>query len=300
MRILLSLFHRCAGEVGLVGDGDGEVEARSTRSLSRLILEELELRVDESARETKASWSARTSSRRTSESEMRGVASWTSRISMNFEGISSILLLLCDGCGGGGGWRHQSDGGSRDLYRVHAKATWRQKGPREREIKTETETGKQFNTCRKGERQRNQGVGETKKERYWSMKGWTAVAPITLFGIGYILVRVSTDRGRWIERINLRHWMLCSVFSLRAEEEGAWALSLVFCHSVIATLSVRERDWKLESQLSPEAYAGAQDGIRCAICKVAPSKFVVLPLGPPPIGDCLSRTVLALEDQWDQ
>lgn len=186
VRILLSLFHRCAGEVGLVGDGDGEVEARSTRSLSRLTLEELELTVDEADGETKASWSARTSSRRTSESEMRGVASWTSRISMNFEDISRILRVLCDGCGRCGGCRHQPGDGSRDLYSVHAEATWRQKGTRERERKTATEIGKQFNTCRKGERQSKKGVGGTKRERYWSMKGWTAVAPITLFGIGYL------------------------------------------------------------------------------------------------------------------
>lgn len=200
VRILLSLFHRCEGEVGLVGDGDGDVEARSTRSLSRLTLDELESRVDETGRETKASWSARTSSRRTSESEMRGVASWTSRISMNFEAISRIVLVLWDGCGCRGGRRHQPGNGSRDLYSVHAEATWRRKRTREREreIKTETETGKQFNTCRKGERQKEKGVGETKREIYWSMKGWTAVAPVTLFGIG--------DWGSGVDRQGTVDW----------------------------------------------------------------------------------------------
>lgn len=69
---------------------------------------------------------------------------------------------------------------------------------REREIKTETETGKQFNTCRKGERQSEKGVGETKREIYWSMKGWTAVAPVTLFGIG--------DWGSGVDRQGTVDW----------------------------------------------------------------------------------------------
>jgi hypothetical protein len=47
--------------------------------------------VEERGRLLIASWSARTSSRRTSESDMREV-SFGSRISMNLEGVSRILM----------------------------------------------------------------------------------------------------------------------------------------------------------------------------------------------------------------
>lgn len=60
---------------------------------SRLTLEEL--CVDEAGRLTIASWSAKTSSRRTSESEMRGWASLKLRISTNFEGMSCIVCWMC-------------------------------------------------------------------------------------------------------------------------------------------------------------------------------------------------------------
>ena len=90
-RIWLSRFQRCDGDVGEVGELG---HARSTRSRSRLTLEEV--CVEETGRLTMASWSAKTSSRRTSESEMRGYASLKSRISTNLEGMSRIV----DGVGG--------------------------------------------------------------------------------------------------------------------------------------------------------------------------------------------------------
>lgn len=73
----------------------GEVElARLRLALSRLRLGEV---VEEQGRLMVASWSARTSSRRTSESEMRGCASLGSRISTNFEGVSRIVVIVVVG-----------------------------------------------------------------------------------------------------------------------------------------------------------------------------------------------------------
>jgi hypothetical protein len=76
--ILLIRFHRCVGDVELF---------RARCDLSALV----EDWVEERGRLMVASWSARTSSRRTSESDMRRCESWGSRISMNLEGVSRIV-----------------------------------------------------------------------------------------------------------------------------------------------------------------------------------------------------------------
>ena len=81
--MLLNLFHRCVGDVEF---------ARPKWALSI----GLEDRVEERGRLMVASWSARTSSRRTSESDMRGCESFGSRISMNLEGVSRILWASVD------------------------------------------------------------------------------------------------------------------------------------------------------------------------------------------------------------
>lgn len=52
--------------------------------------------VEERGRLPRASWSARTSSRRTSDSDMRRGESFVSRISMNLEGMSRIFGGLVD------------------------------------------------------------------------------------------------------------------------------------------------------------------------------------------------------------
>jgi hypothetical protein len=68
--------------------GVGEVELQRDMDLSMGFVEDC---VEERGRLLIASWSARTSSRRTSESDMREV-SFGSRISMNLEGVSRMLM----------------------------------------------------------------------------------------------------------------------------------------------------------------------------------------------------------------
>lgn len=96
-RILLNRFHRWVGEAEF---------ARERSALSMGLVEDC---VEERGRlRMVASWSARTSSRRTSESDMRRCESLGSRISMNLEGVSRILKtneeLFCSTLGGGRGW----------------------------------------------------------------------------------------------------------------------------------------------------------------------------------------------------
>lgn len=74
-------FQRCVGEAEFV---------RARCGFSRV----LEDRVEERGRLMVASWSARTSSRRTSESDMRIWLSLGSRISINLEGVSRILEVV--------------------------------------------------------------------------------------------------------------------------------------------------------------------------------------------------------------
>ena len=79
--MLLNRFQRLFG---------GDSLSRSESLESRLLLEDC---VEERDRVTTASWCARTSSSRTSHIDMR-LASLGSRISMNREGMSRILVVV--------------------------------------------------------------------------------------------------------------------------------------------------------------------------------------------------------------
>lgn len=86
MNLLLNLFNR--------GEGGDICTSLSERSLlSMLLLLWLDDWVDERDRLTVASWSASTSSSLTSESEILGWSASKSRISMNLEAVSGILVV---------------------------------------------------------------------------------------------------------------------------------------------------------------------------------------------------------------